>query len=160
MSGFVASSLWLLLFIGGGIFLAYQRTDLRTSTIAAGIRAFVPGVRRWALVVESRFPCRVRPDGHSEPDRVPPRENHPSGARAYRRMLPSMSDTEREALEAGNVWWDGELFSGMPEWDRADVVPGADSCRTRNRRFIDGPCEELCGDDRRLANLSRTRGHA
>ena len=41
----------------------------------------------------------------------------------YRKMLPSMSDTEREALEAGNVWWDGELFSGMPEWDKLMSYP-------------------------------------
>ena len=34
--------------------------------------------------------------------------------RIYKRMLPSMSSTEREALEAGTVWWDGELFTGTP----------------------------------------------
>src|SRR6185437_12824759 len=38
--------------------------------------------------------------------------------RTYRRLLPSMSDTEREALEAGTVWWDGELFTGRPNWQR------------------------------------------
>ena len=38
--------------------------------------------------------------------------------RTYRRLLPAMSDTEREALEAGTVWWDGELFSGCPNWHR------------------------------------------
>ena len=34
----------------------------------------------------------------------------------YRKMLPSMSRTEREALEAGTVWWEAELFSGQPDW--------------------------------------------
>ena len=34
----------------------------------------------------------------------------------YKRMLPAMSQTEREALEAGTVWWEGELFSGRPDW--------------------------------------------
>ncbi|MGH8149869.1 MAG: hypothetical protein ACRETB_07850, partial [Steroidobacteraceae bacterium] len=38
--------------------------------------------------------------------------------RAYRRLLPSMSATEREALEAGTVWWDGELFTGAPKWSK------------------------------------------
>src|SRR3954447_25249560 len=33
-----------------------------------------------------------------------------------RRVLPSMSDTEREALEAGDVWWDAGLFTGNPDW--------------------------------------------
>ena len=36
--------------------------------------------------------------------------------KAYLRLLPSMSQTEKEALEAGTVWWDGELFTGAPRW--------------------------------------------
>src|SRR5690606_4540676 len=32
----------------------------------------------------------------------------------FRRILPRMSDTERDALEAGTVWWDGDLFRGRP----------------------------------------------
>jgi acyl-CoA dehydrogenase len=61
----------------------------------------------------------------------------------YRTMLPSMSDTEREALEAGNVWWDGELFSGMPDWDRLMSYP-APVLSEEERAFVDGPCEALC----------------
>ena len=34
------------------------------------------------------------------------------------KVLPRMSETEREALEAGTVWWDAELFSGRPDWDK------------------------------------------
>jgi len=33
-----------------------------------------------------------------------------------KRALPSLSDTEREALEAGGTWWEAELFSGDPDW--------------------------------------------
>jgi acyl-CoA dehydrogenase len=58
-------------------------------------------------------------------------------------MLPSMSDTEREALEAGNIWWDGELFSGMPNWDRLMSFP-APALSEEEQAFLDGPCEELC----------------
>jgi acyl-CoA dehydrogenase len=61
----------------------------------------------------------------------------------YRTMLPSMSDTEREALEAGNVWWDGELFSGMPDWDRLMSFP-APELSAEEQAFFDGPCEQLC----------------
>ena len=43
--------------------------------------------------------------------------------KVYRQMLPSMSDTEREALEAGNVWWDGELFSGVRRRSLRNAVP-------------------------------------
>jgi len=36
----------------------------------------------------------------------------------FRKIMPSVSQTEREALEAGTVWWDGELFSGKPHWKK------------------------------------------
>src|SRR5437868_5444774 len=36
----------------------------------------------------------------------------------FKRILPSMSDTERDALEAGTTWWDADLFSGRPDWKK------------------------------------------
>jgi hypothetical protein len=38
--------------------------------------------------------------------------DHPAHFFTYRKVLPQMSDTERDALEAGTVWWEGELFRG------------------------------------------------
>ncbi|MEO0997055.1 MAG: acyl-CoA dehydrogenase, partial [Pseudomonadota bacterium] len=61
----------------------------------------------------------------------------------YRTMLPSMSDTEREALEAGSVWWDGELFTGLPDWNRLLSMPPP-TLSAEEQAFVDGPCEELC----------------
>ncbi|MFP6732230.1 MAG: acyl-CoA dehydrogenase family protein, partial [Rhodospirillales bacterium] len=60
-----------------------------------------------------------------------------------RPFLPSIGDTERIALEAGTVWWDGDLFSGDPDWRKLlDFTPQALSeCE---RAFLDGPTEELC----------------
>lgn len=62
---------------------------------------------------------------------------------AYRRLLPSMSDTERDALEAGTVWWDGELFTGNPDWRRLQQAP-APHLSAEEQAFLDGPCETLC----------------
>src|SRR5450755_3422256 len=42
---------------------------------------------------------------------------------AFRKVLPPMSQTERDAIEAGTVWWDGELFSGNPNWSRLLDMP-------------------------------------
>jgi acyl-CoA dehydrogenase len=64
--------------------------------------------------------------------------------KAYRRLLPSMSDTERDALEAGTVWWDGELFTGNPDWRRLRAAPPP-QLSAEEQAFIDGPCETLCG---------------
>ena len=63
--------------------------------------------------------------------------------RTYLRLLPTMSDTEREALEAGTVWWDGELFSGNPDWSKLRSTPPA-RLSAAEQEFIDGPCTELC----------------
>ena len=63
--------------------------------------------------------------------------------RTYLRLLPAMSDTEREALEAGTVWWDGELFSGNPDWSKLRANPPP-RLTAQEQAFIDGPCEELC----------------
>src|SRR5487761_2711874 len=41
----------------------------------------------------------------------------------YKKILPQMSDTEREALEAGTVWWEGELFRGNPDWNKLHAYP-------------------------------------
>jgi acyl-CoA dehydrogenase len=62
---------------------------------------------------------------------------------AFARVVPDMSTTEREALEAGSVWWEADLFSGSPNWNRLLGVP-APVRSAQEQAFIDGPVEELC----------------
>src|ERR1700759_3840926 len=66
-------------------------------------------------------------------------------------VLPSLSDTEREAIEAGDVWWDADLFSGNPDWAKLLSFPQA-TLSDEEKAFLDGPVEELCGllDDWRI----------
>ncbi|PIW26873.1 MAG: acyl-CoA dehydrogenase [Rhodospirillales bacterium CG15_BIG_FIL_POST_REV_8_21_14_020_66_15] len=60
-----------------------------------------------------------------------------------RRILPAMGETERIALEAGTVGWDGELFSGDPDWRKLlDFQPRALS--DKEQAFLNGPVEEFC----------------
>jgi acyl-CoA dehydrogenase len=61
----------------------------------------------------------------------------------YRRILPDMSQTEKEAIDAGTVWWDADLFSGRPDWDKLLAVP-APRLTAEEQAFLDGPVEELC----------------
>jgi len=61
----------------------------------------------------------------------------------FKRMLPPLSDTEREALESGTVGWDGELFSGHPDWDKLLSTP-VPTLTEAEQAFIDGPVEQLC----------------
>ncbi|AQW67881.1 MULTISPECIES: acyl-CoA dehydrogenase [Pseudomonas] len=61
----------------------------------------------------------------------------------FQRTLPPMSQTEREAIDAGTVWWDGELFSGRPDWRTLLAYP-APKLTDEEQAFIDGPTEQLC----------------
>ncbi|SPB17033.1 acyl-CoA dehydrogenase [Caballeronia novacaledonica] len=61
----------------------------------------------------------------------------------FRKILPAMSSTERDAIEAGTVWWDAELFSGRPRWD-ALLEHGAPKLTQEEQSFIDNECARLC----------------
>lgn len=61
----------------------------------------------------------------------------------YRKVMPTLSSTEQEALDAGTVWWEAELFSGKPRWRRLLRQP-VPSLTEREQAFINGPVEELC----------------
>ncbi len=59
-----------------------------------------------------------------------------------RKALPPMSRTEQEAIEAGDVWWESQLFSGKPDWSELLSIPAA-SLTVEEQAFIDGPVTQL-----------------
>ncbi len=63
--------------------------------------------------------------------------------KTYKTILPQMSDTEREALEAGTVWWDGELFRGNPDWNKLLAYP-VPKLSSEEQSFLDHEVEEAC----------------
>ena len=63
--------------------------------------------------------------------------------RAFRAALPTMSQTERDALEAGTVWWEGELFAGRPDWRTLLAYP-VPRLTDEEQRFLDNETAELC----------------
>ena len=135
---------WLLLFVGGALYLAYQRVSLATATIAIGVALLAytllgSGSTFWLALLWFAFAAVVA----LNVDALRMRFVTKPFLMVYRRMLPSMSDTEREALEAGTVWWDGEIFSGKPDWPKL-LTAKAPRLTAEEQAFIDGPCEELC----------------
>ncbi|MFA5372198.1 MAG: acyl-CoA dehydrogenase, partial [Sideroxydans sp.] len=62
----------------------------------------------------------------------------------FRKILPQVSQTEQEALDAGTVWWDGELFSGCPRWSRLLALPKT-GLSAAEQSFLDNEVEQLCG---------------
>ena len=135
----------LAMLAGVGI-LAYLRAPLSIATLAAGIGLFVIGKLAagflsgafmfvawlgWVAVLAMNIE-EVRKKYFSR------------RAFAYfKNALPAVSQTEQDALDAGTVWWDAELFSGAPNWSRLLTLP-AESLSGDERAFIDGPVDELC----------------
>jgi acyl-CoA dehydrogenase len=140
----VTTLLWMVIFFGGALFLAYQRVSLRVASIAAGGALLLYSLSRdpsvpWLVALWLAFGVLAL----LNLDAFRLRFVTKPFLKTYRRLLPSMSETEREALEAGTVWWDGELFTGQPDWRKLlDAKPPR--LTAEEQAFIDGPCEELC----------------
>src|SRR6267154_5394718 len=138
------SLVWPLLFIGALLYLAYRRASLGQATAVVG--ALLLGYTLWGeggLIWTSVLWLLFAPVALLN---LPPLRLTFVTRRflvVYRRMLPSMSSTEREALEAGTVWWDGELFTGGPNWDKL-MTAKRPELTPEEQAFLDGPCEELC----------------
>ncbi|WP_298774350.1 acyl-CoA dehydrogenase FadE [uncultured Shewanella sp.] len=63
--------------------------------------------------------------------------------KVYRGIMPEMSSTEKEAIEAGTTWWDADLFAGNPNWKKLHNYPKA-TLSAEEQAFIDGPVETVC----------------
>ena len=144
LSGAAASFGWFVLFAGWLVVALYRRVSLALFTLTAACAVglywvfgtaplwwkglLVLGVALLALLLIR--PLRIglisRPF-----------------LKKYIKLLPSMSTTEREALEAGTVWWDGELFTGGPNWPKL-MNAKVPTLTAEEQAFLDGPCETLC----------------
>lgn len=61
----------------------------------------------------------------------------------YQKITPEISETEKVALAAGTVGFEGELFSGKPDWNQLLEQP-VPQLSLEEQEFLDGPCEQLC----------------
>jgi acyl-CoA dehydrogenase len=63
--------------------------------------------------------------------------------RVFKKTMPKMSSTEREAIEAGDIWWESELFRGQPNWDRLLAAPPP-RLTQEELNFLNNTVEALC----------------
>ncbi len=144
MLDFLAWLFWTIALAAVALTLAYRRVDLRTATTTLGLSLLVYialGVAHWLwiLILIALWGGLVALNfGELRREQV----TAPL-LRFYKSLVPHISVTEREALEAGTVWWDGELFTGLPDWSRLMALP-APQLTDAERAFLDGPAEELC----------------
>ncbi len=149
-----------LVFIAAVLFLAYRRLSLLVFTVtftvllaaytwlgASGAPAGLWKGFLW-LLLAGLWLLNVRPLRKAAITRP--------FMKAYLRLLPRMSQTEKEALEAGTVWWDGELFTGDPRWQKL-LAAKPPQLTAEEQAFLDGPCMQLCAmlDD---WNITHERG--
>ena len=156
MPEIIVDLFWLLAFIFIVLFVTYHRINLMVSSLiitgltylytSFGDGNFIWNMTLW-LIAGALLTINIVPIRRS-------RISNPL-LDIYRKMVPKMSSTEREALEAGNVWWDGELFSGMPNWDVLMSMP-IPTLSADEKAFLDGPCEKLCSmlDDWEISHIN------
>ena len=136
---------WCALFVLLVLVLAYRRASLAAATVVLGLALlaywiFGAAAEWWKIVVSVPLVVLLLLNFRGLRVALITRPF----LKKYRRMLPSMSSTEREALDAGTVWWDGELFTGGPNWQKL-MSAKAPALTAAEQAFLDGPCEELCG---------------
>ncbi|AZE60301.1 MULTISPECIES: acyl-CoA dehydrogenase [Pseudomonas fluorescens group] len=137
--------LWILVLVVGIAYLAHRRTAplpalgvVAVYLLAMGAWSHAPGwllLIFWVLIAVVAVPLLL-------PDLRRQYFTKPLFS-WFQKVLPPMSETERDAIDAGTVWWDGELFSGRPDWDKLLAYPKA-QLTEEEQAFIDGPTEELC----------------
>ncbi|MGY3903228.1 acyl-CoA dehydrogenase FadE [Aeromonas lusitana] len=130
--------LGVILVIGA---MAYRRASLLTSTLATAIALCVGAfyghvpLLVWALFALVAIPLNL----------VEFRRNQLTKPlfKIYKSIMPEMSRTEKEAIEAGTTWWEADLFAGNPNWKKLHAIPVA-TLSAEEQAFMDGPVEDVC----------------
>jgi len=137
----VTTLLWIIAMILVLGALAYLRVSLLTATIAAAVvmtagwTLDVVGPISWIVFLVVALPLNIsafRQNVISRPL-----------MKVYRGIMPEMSSTEKEAIEAGTTWWEADLFAGNPNWKKLHNYPVA-RLSADEQAFLDGPVEEVC----------------
>jgi acyl-CoA dehydrogenase len=129
---------WILIVLGVYGVTSYKQTSSQTTLVAIGAAMFVGtatggiGIIAWII-----FALIVLPLAYS-----PYRKKFITTKLLafYKSVMPEMSTTEQEAIDAGTVWWDGDLFSGRPDWQKFHAI-AQPRLSADEQAFLDGPCE-------------------
>ncbi|NAW64498.1 acyl-CoA dehydrogenase FadE [Photobacterium halotolerans] len=121
--------------------LAYHRASLRTFTLvfavalAVGTLLDITGEYSWLAFLIIALPLNlqaIRQKLLSKP-----------ALKAFKGVMPEMSRTEKEAIDAGTVWWEADLFRGAPDWNKLHDIP-APRLSAEEKAFLEGPVNEVC----------------
>jgi acyl-CoA dehydrogenase len=134
-------TIWLVLLVSALWALSYHRASLSTFTSAtiailvAGTLFGAVGAFTWLLFLAIAIPVNVngiRQQYISAP-----------ALKMFKKIMPEMSRTEEEAIEAGTTWWEADLFCGDPDWQKLHRFPKPE-LSAEEQAFLDGPVETVC----------------
>jgi acyl-CoA dehydrogenase len=141
----MSSCIWILIFIAAGWILAYHRSSLVVWTISFALLVWLHNhystTNLFALSFQTIIFLAVIVILNIPPLRQLLVTRHV--LILFRKLMPSMSRTEREALQAGTVGFEAELFRGMPDWQKLLNTP-TPQLTEEEQAFLDGPVDEAC----------------
>nr|WP_260680656.1 acyl-CoA dehydrogenase FadE [Thalassotalea sp. PS06] len=122
-------------------YLAYTRASLGMFTLGYAVLLVVgsifdvTGLMSWVIFAALAVPLNV----------ASIRKQLISGKilKVFRKIMPEMSSTEREAINAGTTWFEADLFKGDPDWQKMHNYPQP-RLSAEEQAFLDGPVEEVC----------------
>lgn len=135
---------WFMIFLLVFCVLAYQRASLIIWTICFGLLLiFATRFHHhtfclalfWLFYLAILIPFTIKP--------IRRRFFSNPFLRFYRKIMPVMSRTEREAISAGTITWEGDLFRGNPDWDKL-LMHAPAQLTEEEQAFLAGPVETLC----------------
>lgn len=133
--------IWLIALISVLGAAAYLRVSLMSATLSAalvmivGTSLDITGFFSWLLFLVIALPLnmsQIRQTYLTKPM-----------LKMYRSIMPEMSSTEKEAIEAGTTWWEADLFAGNPNWNKLHNYPQP-RLTAEEQAFLNGPVEQAC----------------
>ncbi|MBO1255555.1 acyl-CoA dehydrogenase FadE [Alteromonas sp. 5E99-2] len=137
----MSSFVWFLIITSVLVVSSYRRCSLANTTWFTAIALFIGmimgdiGFFSWLLFAVVFIPLNI----------TSVRQNYLTRPILdfYKKVMPDMSSTEKEAIDAGTVWWDGEIFSGNPDWQKLHSI-AKPRLTQEEQAFLDGPVNQVC----------------
>jgi len=133
--------LWLLTAISLTWFMCYTRASLSSYSLSFALLMIfgslynIIGIVSWLLFAVIALPLNI--------DTIRQQFISMPLLALFKKIMPEMSSTEQEAIDAGNTWFDADLFRGDPDWKKLHNYPRP-RLSTQEQVFLDGPVEQVC----------------
>jgi len=133
--------IWLFFALSLTWFMSYTRASLSSYTLsftvlmALGSLFNIIGIVSWLLFAVIALPLNI--------DNIRQQFISMPLLAIFKKIMPKMSSTEQEAIDAGTTWFDADLFRGDPDWKKLHNYPSP-RLSSQEQAFLDGPVEQVC----------------